>query len=296
MRATSLRPAAAPVTALLAATLLLASDGHAQASPWDTVGRILRAPATPIVGGVRYNLPRTDLTVRVGDVTVAPAIALVSWAAFAVVGPDTVVLGDLVVTAAELPRVLAQLAADSIAVTAVHNHLVGESPPVTYVHYEGHGPAVALAERVARALERTAVPLPVRPGPSLPVTIDTAVVFRELGARGRASGAVAQLAFVLVPDTVRLHGHSVPAALAYGTPVNLQAVSPTRAVATGDFTVLGAKVDPVLDALSRHGITATAVHSHLIGETPTLYYIHFWADGALADVARGLRAALDAAR
>lgn len=276
--------------------LVLVSSARAQGTPWDSVGRILEAPSTPAGPGVRYNFPRADLTVRIGDVTVAPALALVSWAGFGVVGPDTVVLGDLVVTAGELPRVLAQLVADGIAVTAVHNHLVGESPQVTYIHYEGRGPALALAVGVARALSRTGVPRPVRPAMPAPVSIDTALVFRELGTHGRASGAVAQLAFVLVPDTVRLHGHPVAAALAYGTPINLQTVSPTRTVATGDFTVLGEKVDPVLDALAAHGITATAVHSHLVDETPTLYYIHFWADGPLADVVRGLRATLDAAR
>lgn len=41
---------------------------------------------------------------------------------------------------------------------------------------------------------------------------------------------------------------------------------------------------------------AYRVHSHLIGEQPSLYYIHFWADGSPTDVLRGLRAALDAAR
>jgi len=56
------------------------------------------------------------------------------------------------------------------------------------------------------------------------------------------------------------------------------------------------KRDPVLDAFAAHHITATAVHSHLIGESPTIYYIHFWADGTLADVTRGLRAAIDAGR
>ena len=39
-----------------------------------------------------------------------------------------------------------------------------------------------------------------------------------------------------------------------------------------------------------------AVHSHLIAESPHLYYIHFWADGPLQDVLAGMRAALDAAR
>lgn len=284
------------LTGAAAAVLLLAHNAHAQGAPWDSVGKVLGAPPTPITGGVRYNLPRADLTVRVGDVVVAPAIALVSWVGFGVVGADTVVMGDLVVTARELRGVLAQLEADGIAVTAVHNHLVGETPQVTYVHYEGRGSVPVLAEGMARALARTGVPRPVRPAAPAPVSIDTALVFRELGARGRANGAVVQFGFILVPDTVWLRGHSVPAALAYGTPVNLQAVSPSRAVATGDFTVVGEKVDAVLDALSRHGITATAVHSHLIGEAPTLYYIHFWADDTLLDVTRGLRAALDAAR
>ncbi|PYO71379.1 MAG: hypothetical protein DMD64_14795, partial [Gemmatimonadetes bacterium] len=43
-----------------------------------------------------------------------------------------------------------------------------------------------------------------------------------------------------------------------------------------------------------HGITATAMHSHMIGDSPHLDYIHFWADGPLPDVLRGLRAAVDA--
>jgi hypothetical protein len=85
-------------------------------------------------------------------------------------------------------------------------------------------------------------------------------------------------------------------ALGYGTPINIQAVSATRAVATGDFSVVGSKVAPVFTALTTHGITTTAVHSHLVGEEPRIYYMHFWADGPLTDVLQGLRAALDAAR
>ena len=56
------------------------------------------------------------------------------------------------------------------------------------------------------------------------------------------------------------------------------------------------EVAPVFEALTSHGITATALHSHLVGEEPKLYYMHFWADASLTDVLRGLRAALDAAR
>jgi hypothetical protein len=71
---------------------------------------------------------------------------------------------------------------------------------------------------------------------------------------------------------------------------------PAALLLAGASTTLGAQVDSVLDVLANNGITATAVHSHLIGEEPTLYYIHFWADGRPADVLRGLRAAADAGR
>ena len=85
-------------------------------------------------------------------------------------------------------------------------------------------------------------------------------------------------------------------ALAYGTPVTIQQVSTTRAVATGDFSVLAAQVQPIVRALAANGIMATAVHSHLVGATPNVYYIHFWGDAALPTLLRGIRAALDAAK
>lgn len=107
---------------------------------------------------------------------------------------------------------------------------------------------------------------------------------------------MAQVSSVLVPGTVTMHGAVLTPALAYGSPINMQMVGPDRTVATGNLAVLGPKVDPVLDTLAAHGITATAAHSHPIGESPTIYYIHFWADGTRADVTRGLRAALDAGR
>jgi hypothetical protein len=34
----------------------------------------------------------------------------------------------------------------------------------------------------------------------------------------------------------------------------------------------------------------------MIGETPKIHYIHFWADGAPGAVLAGLRAAIDAGR
>ena len=79
------------------------------------------------------------------------------------------------------------------------------------------------------------------------------------------------------------------------SPINFQQVSDQRWLATGDFAVTSAQVQPIVRALIEAGITPTAIHSHLLGETPTVYFIHFWADGTPTKVLSGLSAAVTAA-
>lgn len=279
--------------------LFLAAPLAAQEAPWDSVSRLLQAPVT-VSGDVhRYNLPRSDLSVRINDVTLAPGLALVTWAAFGRMGPDTVVLGDLVLTGAELGPVLQDLASGGIAVTAIHNHLAAEEPSLRYVHYLGKGSPLALAATLRRVLAHTATPVPVRPAAPTPPALDTGLIFRALGASGRASGPLVLMGFNLVPGGVTIGGMAVPA-VAYGSPVNFQLVGGGRVVTTGDFAVPGDKAAAIVAVLGRPAggavLHATAMHSHLVGETPTLTYIHFWGDGRLADLLAALRAALDAAR
>ena len=262
---------------------------------WDSVGRILQTTAVMSSGYVRYGLPRSDLHVTIGDLPVPVPLALGAWAGFSGTGDSALVMGDLVLTSAELAPVLEALDREGIDVTAVHNHLVGETPTVTYVHFHGVGAATDLARRLDKALRLTGTPRPVPPASPAAAAIDSALVFSTLGVRGRVNGAVAQVGPVLVRDTVRLHGVPVPAALAYPSPINIAQVGPGRFVATGDFALLAGQVGPVTHALATHGITTTALHSHLIDESPTLYYLHFWADGSPPAVLGGLRAALDAA-
>ncbi len=280
----------------IAASLAAGAARAQQATVWDSVGRILQASPATASGYVRFNFPRRDLTLRVGDVAVSPRLALGAWVGFSGTSPHAVFMGDLVVTEAELLPVEVAMDSQHLAVTGIHDHLVGEAPRMTYIHFHGEGPAVELARRLDRVLTRTATPRGVAAPASAPVTIDTATVFETLGTRGTASGSVAQVVVILVPTPVRLHGETVVPALAAGTPINIQAVTADRFVATGDFAVTADRVSALVGALVNHGITVTAVHNHLLGESPPLYFIHFWADGPPADVLGGLRAALDAVR
>src|SRR5207253_9434368 len=176
----------------------------------------------------RYGMPRRDVTLKIGDVTVSPALALGGWAGFSGASNDATVMGDLVLLASEVKPVLAELARQRLDVTAVHNHLAGEEPQLTYMHFHGEGAATELATRLDRVLARTATPRPVAAQPAAPPTIDTALVFRTLGKSGTARGNVAQVGFVVVPGAGTLHGRAVAPAIACGSPGNVQGVDRTR--------------------------------------------------------------------
>ena len=266
------------------------------AAAWDSVAAILRTKDAFAGGYHRFNLPRRDITLRVGDVTVAPELAQGAWAGFSDDPAMTMLMGDLVLKSTELGPVLTELAAQKLDVTAIHNHLVGEEPQLVYVHFGGHGDAIDLARRLDRVVALTSTPRPVASAAAAPLAIDSALVFKGLGRSGRAQGSVAQVSFILVPGAVTMNGMTMTPALGYGSPVNIQSLDASRAVASGDLAVPGEKVAPVLQAMAAHRITATALHTHMIGESPKIYFIHFWADAPLGSVVSGLRAAIDAAR
>src|SRR5258708_16360332 len=92
---------------------LVASPALAQAPlapAWDSVAAILKTSPTPSPGYVRYNMPRRDLTVRIGDVTVATALAAGAWAGMSGDPSSATVMGAPVLTTDEHPPTLAQLA------------------------------------------------------------------------------------------------------------------------------------------------------------------------------------------
>jgi hypothetical protein len=88
-------------------------------------------------------------------------------------------------------------------------------------------------------------------------------------------------------------GMAEGASMGTGTGINFQPIGGGRAAATGDFVLLGSEVDPVMQELRSHSIEVTALHSHMIGETPTIYFMHFWGVGPASQLAAGLKAAVD---
>jgi hypothetical protein len=292
-----------PHTVALALTLALAVSLPSFAQPadplWTQVDTAFGAKGKDLPGGVhRFGWPRRDLHVRMGEVAVEPALALGSWTAFLKTGEAgrAMAMGDLVLLEAELPPVLSELTANGFEIAAIHNHLNGESPHVIYVHFSGHGEAAVLAAGLKRTLARTASPLspPASPAPPAPPASETdpafATVQRILGRQGALAGAVLQLG---VPRAERIeeHGMEIPASMGMGTALNFQRVG-DQVATTGDFVLLASEVNPVLRELRSQGIEVTALHSHMLAETPRLFFMHFWGVGSPEKIAGALKAAL----
>src|SRR5437773_8856945 len=111
-------------------------------------------------GAYKVGMPRGDLHVTAAGVALKPALALGSWAAFKQVSDtQAMLMGDLVLLEAEVGPVLAKLQEGGIEQTALHNHLLHESPHVMYMHIGGHGAPARLAAAVHAALALTKTPL-----------------------------------------------------------------------------------------------------------------------------------------
>jgi len=89
---------------------------------------------------------------------------------------------------------------------------------------------------------------------------------------------------------------TVPPSMGTAIALNFQPTGGGKAAITGDFVLLGSEVNPVLKTLRRQGIEVTALHSHMIEDSPHLFFMHFWAHDDAQKLAQGLRAALDLIR
>ena len=64
------------------------------------------------------------------------------------------------------------------------------------------------------------------------------------------------------------------------------------AVVDGDFAVTEDELRVVLLALRDGGINVVAIHSHTMGESPRIIFLHYWGRGSAADLANTIKDAV----
>ena len=288
---------------LLPAVVLVGLAAHANAEDnWQQqVAQNLGKPGSVMPGGVyRVGLPRTDLKVTLDGVALKPGFAFGSWLAFKAMdrtGDEVMAMGDLVLTDDEINPVMKKFAEVGIEITALHNHLLRASPNTMYMHVLGHGAPGKLAAAFHAGLAESRTPLAATSGAAAgsaapAIDLDTAGIDRALGRKGKSAGGIYQVS-VQRAEPVSDGGMDIPAAMGSAIGINFQPTGSGKAAITGDFVLAADEVNPVLKALREHGIEVTALHSHMLTESPRVFFMHFWANDDAVKLATGLRAALD---
>lgn len=72
------------------------------AAAWDSIASSLQTKNVLADGYHRFKLPRRDISLRLGDVAVAPELAQGAWAGFSDNPAMAMLMGDLVLKPAEL--------------------------------------------------------------------------------------------------------------------------------------------------------------------------------------------------
>src|SRR2546421_4144187 len=240
------------------------AQGQAASTDWNAVGQALGKAGSVQPGDVyKVSLPRSDLQVTAGGVQIKPALALGSWVAFKKAGEQTMVMGDLVLTEDEVTPVMTKLQEGGIQQTALHNHILHESPRVMYMHIAATGDAVKIAKAIHDALSLSKTPLTAPAGggdQSQDLGIDTKQLDQIIGQSGKANGGVYQYS-VPRAEAVNDNGMEVPPSMGVATAINFQPTGGGKAAVTGDFVLIASEVNPDIKALRDNGIEVTALHN-----------------------------------
>ncbi|MBI3401197.1 MAG: DUF1259 domain-containing protein [Acidobacteria bacterium] len=247
---------------------------------------------------LKVNIPRNDVSVTVANVKTPTPFGFGGWVAMTKgTGGMDVMMGDLVLTQDEVNPVMSALIDNGIDVTALHNHFLWDEPRMFYMHVHAHGKPADLAHKLKPAVDligkNTSRPPAAPPAPAAApgTTIDTAKLAQIVGTQGEQSGAVYKI--TIGRDDLKLTemGAPINARMGLNTWAAFVGTNDNAAVA-GDVAMLANEVQPVLKALRKNGLDVVAIHHHMTGTQPTIYFLHYWGTGPAEKLATGFKAAL----
>jgi hypothetical protein len=239
----------------------------------------------------RVEFPRSDVNLTSYGVS---GLMEASYAAFARY-PDgrTMLMGDLVVTEAELQRVTDAVQTHGLQQSAIHKHLPAHRPTLWWTHVTGMSTnPVALARAMRAGLDATATPEPLAPDTTPPAGLDTAALDAALKAKGRSANGY-RFTFAR-RETISDDGRVVPPAMGVTTAFAFHPVGDGQAAVTGDFVMTADEVQPVIKTLRNGGIDVVELHNHSLTDQPRLFYLHIWAVAEAVSLARTLHTAASA--
>jgi hypothetical protein len=243
---------------------------------------------------LKVNIPRNDVSVTVAGVKTPTPFGFGGWVAMTKGdGGMEVLMGDLVLTQDEVNPVMSALLDNGLDVTALHNHFFWDEPRMYYMHVHGMGTASALAAKLKPALAMIGKPSTTpAPAPTAQLAVDAAAIAKIVGHQGDTTGAVYKITVGRDDLALKEMGAPINARMGLNTWAAFVGTDANAAIA-GDVAMLANEVTPVLKALRQNGLQVVAIHQHMTGTQPTIYFLHYWGTGPSIRLAAGFKAALD---
>ncbi|HLK48251.1 MAG TPA: DUF1259 domain-containing protein [Bryobacteraceae bacterium] len=249
---------------------------------------------------LKVNIPRNDVKVTIDGIATPTPFGFGGWLAMTKgSGGEDVMMGDLVLLEDEVNPVMSALLDNGFDVTALHNHFLFDSPRMFFMHVHGHGKPADLARRVKPAVDLIghgrAQHQSSESGGDANVSggdLNTAKLAQIVGHEGEKSGQVYKI--TVGRDDLKLTemGARINSRMGLNTWAAFYG-SGSNAEVAGDVAMLGSEVTPVLKALRGHGLDVVAIHQHMVGTQPTIYFLHYWGTGPADKLAAGFKAALE---
>jgi hypothetical protein len=253
-------------------------------------------------GVYKVSFPRTDVKVTIDGTQMPPFMGLTSWAAFkpGMKEGAVMVMGDMVLFQDEVNPAMDAAFAGGLSVTAIHNHFFYDDPKVFFMHIGGEGTPEQLAAGVKKIQDKVKEIRAASPQP--------AKGFGGKALAGKSSVTAPPLASIFGAKATEKDGmvkftigrtEKMPCGCEVGKEmgVNTWAAfygADDHAFVDGDFATTEGELQPVLKALRKGNINIVAIHNHMEGENPRIIFLHYWGIGAPADLAKGVKSALDA--
>jgi len=283
----------------VAIAALVATSAYAQTPPmpaeYQQVLTTLGRQGDYGANVLKVNIPRNDVSVTVQGVKTPTPFGFGGWVAMTKgTGGHEVLMGDLVLTQDEVNPVMSALLDNGIEVTALHNHFFWDEPRMYYMHVHGMGTAAELATKLKPALTMIGKPAPAGSAPAAPASpgFNAAALAKIVGHDGEQNGVVYKI--TIGRDDLKLTemGAPINARMGLNTWAAFVGTDSDAAIA-GDVAMLANEVTPVLKALRQNGLQVVAIHHHMTGTQPTIFFLHYWGKGPADKLASGFKAALD---